>query len=97
MLASIKNIIGLSVETQSGESLGKVVDINLNIENHIINDYVVWHGFLNRKEYLIKPSQVVNINENKMVVEDSVMRIVEKENLEEGKEMLAGVSAINQE
>ena len=40
---------------------------------------------------------MVSINEDKMVVEDSVMRIVEKENLEEGKEMLAGVSAINQE
>jgi len=97
MLVNYKNIIKLPVITQSGESLGSVVDINLNIENHVINDYVVEHGFLNREKYLIKPVQVVSIDEDKMVVEDSVIRIVEKENLEEGKEMLAGVSAINQE
>jgi len=97
MLVNYKKLIKLPVITQSGESLGSVVDINLNIESHVVNDYIVEHGFLNREKYLIKPTQVVSINEDKMVVEDSVMRIVEKENLEEGKEMLAGVSAINQE
>ena len=76
MLVSLKKLIGLVVFTQSGESLGKVSDINLEAENHVVREYVVRASIFNSRVFLIKPIQVLEILEEKMVVEDAIIKDV---------------------
>lgn len=74
MLVSLKKLIGLAVFTQSGESLGKIFDINLEAENHVVREYVVHASIFNSRVFLIKPIQVMEIMDKKMVVEDAIIK-----------------------
>lgn len=74
MILNAKKIIGLPVETKDGEKIGKVVDINLDIESHIINSYAVKSGFIRNENLIIGRNQVRSIDDKKMVIEDSLIR-----------------------
>ena len=89
MKINVKQVIGLPVETQTGISLGKVVGINLEITSHVVNEYVVRHGFLNSQEFLIKPIQIISISQEKMIVEDGIVK--EEEGVIQKKVVPAGV------
>jgi len=73
MLIKLEQVIGLPVETQSGQNLGKVIDINLDIKNHAVNAYIVKHGFLNSSNLFVKPAQVIEISDKKVVVDDGIV------------------------
>ena len=99
MLTNIKHLLGLLVETESGETLGKIVDINLDIENHAVKNYVARRSFLSKQEYLIKPVQIVSISKDKMIVEDTTVKEKLENDVKETNTstVLAGVSQINEE
>lgn len=71
-----KKIIGLPVETESGESVGKVADLHVDIDTHDVRTYVVSaSGFLRGLvggdgELEVLPSHVRSIGEDKMVIAD---------------------------
>jgi sporulation protein YlmC with PRC-barrel domain len=77
MLVSHKKLIGLSVETQSGERVGEVVGFILDAETQTIYQYQVRPAGLSgifAKELLIHRQQVINITEEKMTVDDLVYK-----------------------
>jgi len=74
MFISLKKIIGLVVFTQSGNRLGKVSAVNLDTNIHTVREYVVRASIFNSRVFLIKPTQVVEMSNQKMVVEDGVLK-----------------------
>lgn len=77
MIIKWQNLINLPVETESGNSLGHVSGVDVDIESHSIKNYRVKSkgiikGLLN-DELLISPAQVISIDRDKMVVYDSAV------------------------
>ena len=62
----------LSVETKSGNVLGKIKDIVFEIDGQLIAQYIVKSSMIGGKEYIINRDQVVNFKDGKMIVDDSV-------------------------
>jgi len=73
MLINLYNLKHLPVITQSGVKLGKVYDINFDIETHCVKSYLVRHSVISQS-YLIKPVQVVNITNDSIIVEDGLVK-----------------------
>lgn len=67
-----KTIIGLSVETETGDVLGKVCNFEIDIESHNIVNYHVKVDNLLKKftepELIINVNQVISVSKNKMIV-----------------------------
>lgn len=77
MLINHKKLIGLVVETQSGERLGEIAGFVLETEAQTIYQYQVRPGGLSgifAKELLVHRQQVISISEEKMVVDDLVYK-----------------------
>lgn len=76
--ASIQDVLQLPVYTVGGTRLGKVADIEFDVETHQAQAYLVKPGRLSqplvRRTLKIHRSQVVAITAEKMIVEDSVSR-----------------------
>ncbi|MCD4705533.1 PRC-barrel domain-containing protein [bacterium] len=72
-----KKIIGLPVETKSGEQLGKIFDFELEIDSQtILKYYVKSSNILEeffKKELIIHRSQVLLISNKKMIVKDGIV------------------------
>ncbi len=62
----------LPVFTESKTKLGKVFDMNIDIDNHSIKSYLVRSSIISRS-YLIKPIQIVSITKEEIIVEDAVI------------------------
>lgn len=78
MLAQLrKNLINLAVFTQSGISLGKISDIEIETESQTILRYEVKKNFFDQP-LLIHRDQVISINAKSMVVEDTAVKEIEK-------------------
>jgi sporulation protein YlmC with PRC-barrel domain len=79
MIIRAKNIIGTKVITQAGQQLGKVVDFEINSLEQNITKYYVQGEFLRflKEPLMIDASQVIEIKQDRIIVEDSV--ISEKE------------------
>ncbi|MFZ2190047.1 MAG: hypothetical protein WA057_01000 [Candidatus Magasanikiibacteriota bacterium] len=73
MRISLKQFKKLIVETKLGIKLGFVKDMVLDTEGQNILQYEV--GSLVGKKHLVSREQVLNIDSEKMVVEDSVLKI----------------------
>lgn len=78
MLFSGRKLIGLAVKTKSGRSLGKVVDFKLDTDNLTILKVLVGPSLLINKiistELIIDRSQIVEITNQMVVVEDGAIR-----------------------
>lgn len=77
MLIKYKQLIGLLVETQSGENLGRVDGFNLEADSHIIYQYLIKPAGLSKifsHELVISRQQVVSLSAEKMVVDDLVYK-----------------------
>lgn len=70
----VKQLLNLDVYTQSGQYLGKVVDVDIDVAAHRIITYVVKSTNviknLFQEKLLINSSQVISISDEKMIVED---------------------------
>ncbi|MFH0805594.1 MAG: PRC-barrel domain-containing protein [Patescibacteria group bacterium] len=71
MFIEAKKIIGNKVVTQSGQSLGRVVDFEIDTSNQSISKYYV-HSFL-KESLIINVSQVIEIKKDKIIVEDTLI------------------------
>jgi len=81
MLINYKSLIGLSVETKSGLLLGKIKSFEIDSETQTILQYVVKSRSLiskmlreRERELIIHRNQVISVNEEKMIVEDSAVK-----------------------
>lgn len=70
MISDDRHIIGLPVVTRAGRAVGKVKSLQIDIEQHVIKNYVVAQGVLPvlGEELIIDPSQVLEITEEQMIV-----------------------------
>ena len=78
MLINVRKLIGLPVFTQSGEKLGEVSDVNLDIESHVVREYLIKKNFFNKSSHIIKPNQVRQVTAEKMIVDDCFIKEAEE-------------------
>ena len=76
MFINWHTITHLPVFTESGQKLGHVSEVEIDIESHTIRKYIVSHGIVTKETFLIVPLQIKSITEEKMVVEDSIIKDV---------------------
>ena len=71
------NLTGLKVETESGRKLGKVESFNIETDSQSILEYKIKPFGLVKglvaRELIIPRGQVIDISENKMIVEDLIV------------------------
>ena len=77
MLINLHNLTHIPVVTESGEKLGRVYDINFDIDTQCVKSYVVKKHMLSTPK-LIKPEQVLSISKDKIIVEDALIKDKEK-------------------
>lgn len=77
MFLRASRIIGLKVIANNGNVLGEVKDFEVNAATQSITAYLVISNRLVRRltspEIIIKPSQVISVDDKKMVVEDLLL------------------------
>lgn len=77
MRFSDKELRGLPVVTKSGDRIGKLTGLVIESESHAVVQYIVAKSRLLSaflpKELLIHPSQVISIDEEKMVVKGDMV------------------------
>ncbi len=73
MTINEKQLKKVIVETQSGQVLGKVTDFQLDPATGVIAQYEVKSGLLSQI-LLINKEQIISFDENKMIVEDAVVK-----------------------
>ena len=77
MRISWQQLHRLPVSTQSGQSLGVVAGVEIDVDSQAVSHYEIMPGgrFLGRfaKNLLVAPSEVVAITRKKMVVKDTVI------------------------
>jgi len=78
MIINKSKLIGLSVFTQMGEPLGKVGGFEIDTDTHKIERYHIKSRDLIKElfghELIVSASQVISISEEKMIVEDGVIK-----------------------
>lgn len=72
MRIDLKTLKNFDVETVSGDMLGRVYDVEIEIEGQIISQYKVKPAVISRKKYFISRNQIVKFAPNKIIVDDSV-------------------------
>ncbi len=73
MRISYSQLKKLSVETKSGDVLGHVGDVILDVDDQRVLQYEVKSSMLSTKKYMIGRDQVLSITAEKMIVEDAVV------------------------
>jgi sporulation protein YlmC with PRC-barrel domain len=66
----------LPVMTESGVALGRVKDLEIDIENYDILKFIVSQGWL-KNEILIAPNQVLKITSKQITVSDNTQKEIE--------------------
>lgn len=72
-----QKLIRLPVFTESGTKLGHVHDFEIDIESHYIRKYLVVSGLISKDTYFITPAQIISITDERIVVEDGVIKSIE--------------------
>ena len=82
MLINSEQLIGLKVETESAEYVGRVQSLDLDIESQSVRSYHIKRSLLEggmfTDELMVHHKQVVSITSEKMVVVDNVVKYQEK-------------------
>lgn len=73
-----KDLIGLPVETRSGMPVGKLIDVEIDQEAHLVANYQVkatrlLPGLFS-KSLMVSRQQIVSVSKEKIVVEDNVLK-----------------------
>lgn len=77
MKIASSDLINLPVYTESGQNLGRIDSFEVDIDAHAITLYHIKTGLIKglwHEQLTIHPSQVVSVNSEKMVVEDSTVK-----------------------
>ncbi len=83
MLINSQKLIGLRVEAESGQYLGRIQSFDLDIDTQGVRNYYIRRGVLPlpfplSNELKVHHRQVVDISDKKMVVLDNVVKYREK-------------------
>jgi uncharacterized protein YrrD len=74
-----KELRGIPVETRKGERIGKLAGFVVDVDEHAVVQYVVnktrWLSAILPGELLVHPSQVISINDERMVVKDEAVTV----------------------
>lgn len=76
MQLSHRQILGLPVETKSGQKLGVVAYFELDSEQQTVSRYIIKPALMPRilaKELIISAGQVISLNNARMIVDDTVI------------------------
>jgi sporulation protein YlmC with PRC-barrel domain len=77
MRIAYKDLEGVAVETESGEGLGKLVDVTLDLESYRVTHVAVAKSRLLSKllpsELSVAVEQIVSVSKEKIVVRDGVV------------------------
>ena len=73
MIVNLATLLELPVYTQSGVKLGKIFDLELDIENQMVLRYLVRPNFISMQRFLIQAAQVQEITKEKIIVDDTVV------------------------
>ena len=85
-----KKIIGLAVQTESGESLGKVYDFEFDVDSQSVVKYYIKASLIRDlfdNKLIVHRDQVVLIDNDKMVVDDEII----KKKIKKGVELPAPI------
>ena len=102
MRLSNKQILNLPVYTRSEDFLGRIIGFEIDAANHQIVQYHVGSSssmkniLKNKPDFLISENQVIEVNEEKMTVEDLVIKELE-EDIEKVKSGQTAATSINSE
>lgn len=73
-----KDLINLPVFTQSGQKLGQISEVEIDpMTGQILKYFIKSNNLIKKfleKELIINRSQVISLSQEKMVVEDSVIK-----------------------
>lgn len=77
MIINLAKLKTIRVETQNGEFLGTILDVELDIATGLVAKYAVGYDFMIMKQinYLIAPNQVIRMNGETMIVEDNIEKV----------------------
>ena len=82
MQLNLKQLKNLPVYTQSNDCLGKIEEVEINSQTQGISNYIIKSSQLTKrlsdKKLIISSSQVVSIDNQKMIVEDGIIKETEK-------------------
>jgi len=87
MRLDFKQLKKIVVETQSGMKLGSVYDFVLETDGQMVVQYLVKHSLVSQETFRISRDQVISINDQKMIVDNGVMK-EEKKFLERKKSVV---------
>ena len=73
MIVNLATLLELPVYTQSGVKLGKIFDLELDIDNQMVLRYLVRPNFISMQRFLIQAAQVQEITKEKIIVDDTVV------------------------
>lgn len=76
MYISHRQILGLPVETKSGQKLGVVACFEIDTNEQVVSRYIIKPALMPRllaRELVINAAQVVSLTNEKMVVEDNIV------------------------
>ena len=82
MLINSEQLIGLKVETESGEYVGRVQSLDLDVDAQLVRSYHIkkrslLEGGMFGEELIVHHKQVVAITSEKMVIVDNVVKYKE--------------------
>lgn len=90
MYINLPKLMRLPVITESGTKLGRIYDIKLELPAQAVTGYLVRSSALSRQNFLIKPTQIVKITAEEIVVEDALL----KEKTGEARPVLSAVRVV---
>ena len=70
---NFQKLLRLPVYTESGSKLGRVYDLDLDIDTHNVMRYVIKANILSAKKYLIQNFQIKSISDDKIIVYDTTI------------------------
>ena len=74
MFVNLQKLLRLPVYTESGTKLGRVFDLELDVETQAVMRYLVRSNFLSPKSLLVASAQVKEIKNDSIVVYDSALK-----------------------
>lgn len=93
----LKELRRVPVETKRGLRLGRLVDVEIDEESHVVTTYIVQAGALTRplvkKQLRIDRRQVLSVSRERIVVDDATPAETERIRLGLTKDAASSVSA----
>ena len=74
MIINLNRLLRLPVYTESEIKLGRIFDMELDVESQAVARYLVRPNFLSAKYFLIAGAQVKEVKDDRVVVYDSAIK-----------------------